>query len=899
MKKLNFVTILSIASICTAGVTSCTPAVTSSDVQSSVTNSEATTSGDTTSEVATSIEDNVIRDSIVFHYNRTDGEYDPWSLWLWEDGQECYNPNGYDFNGTDEFGAVAAYPLDTWTNTTSLNYIFRKNIDGNAWGQQTPDLSLYYSDYAQDANGNYNVYTAQGKEESLYDNGDDAIASSLDTCYFDSFNSIAYKGVDEVSEVELSVDGSEIFTNSPNASEGTLDLGSTFELDLGKVYSLKVTFATGTFETYTVPFTYLFGTDEFDAMYEYDGQLGAIYTSEATTFKVWAPSSQEVVLNIYENGTPVSVSASVGSDAKTSTSMIRGEKGVYEATITGDLDGKYYTYTITNTLGTNETIDPYARTCGVNGIRGEIVDLDSTDPTGWDAVDAVAHPSTELGVYELHVADLTSDSTWTGNEDYRKRFLGLAEAGTTYTADETTVATGFDHIKETNVNAVQLQPIYDQANDETNPTFNWGYNPQNYNCLEGSYSSNPYDGKVRMREFKQVVKAYAEDDIEIIMDVVYNHVASLANSSFNYTVPGYYFRYKADMVSASNGSGCGNETASDHTMMRNFMLDSTEFLASEYKLGGYRFDLMGLHDTTTMNEIYDNLATNVNENITVYGEPWTGGSTTLVDKADKSNITKVPEIGMFNDDFRNYVSGDNNGASGGWVNKSTGGNKAATNSIKNSLMGGYSGYSINKNVKQNIAYVGCHDNATIFDKFYNVDQLRSSGYTDEELADMSVMANGLAFTSQGISFMQGGDEIMRTKRNTDGTINTNSYNTSYEMNSFKYDQKIKYLDQFHEYANMINLKTSRPELQFTAKADCFANVVFNENDIGSCMNYQTSVGESGVYVIANNAYEETTVEVPGNSYSVVVDTKGAIAGSTYSGGTLSIPKSGFIILTID
>ncbi|MFA6729245.1 MAG: hypothetical protein WCS17_13675, partial [Prevotella sp.] len=368
---------------------------------------------------------------------------------------------------------------------------------------------------------------------------------------------------------------------------------------------------------------------------------------------------------------------------------------------------------------------------------------------------------------------------------------------------------------------------------------------------------------------------------------------------FNYTVPGYYFRYKADMVSASNGSGTGNETASDHSMMRNFMVDSTEFLASEYKLGGYGFDLMGLHDTTTMNEIYDNLTTNVNANITVYGEPWTGGGTTLVDKADKSNITNVPEIGMFNDDFRNYVSGDNNGASGGWVNKSSGGNKAATNSIKNSLMGGYSGYSINKNVKQNIAYVGCHDNATIYDKFYNVDQLRGSNLTDEELADMSVMANGLAFTSQGVSFMQGGDEIMRTKRNPDGTINTNSYNTSYEMNSFKYDQKIKFMDQFNEYANMIKLKTTRPELQYSLKADCFANVEFNQNEDESCIYYQASAGESGVYVIANNAYEETTVEVPGNSYNVAVDTKGVISGSTFSGGSLSIPKNGFIILTID
>jgi len=895
MKNKKLFALISIATISTLAIASC------NDGESSNSSSETDTSTNTETEISSEVssgdEDSdttseITTESIVFHYHRDDGEYDGWGLWLWEDGQEG---SLYTFDYEDDYGVYGEFPLSNWTNTTGLNYILRYG----EWAWQTADLSLLYADFPADENLEHHCYIAEGKETQLFDNPEDALASSLSSCYFTSFNEIGFSSSSNVTEITV-YDGDEvIYTGTPNKSSGKIDLGDEFELDLTKSYELVAYFGDDVHSSYIVPFTYLFGLDEFDQKYEYTGQLGAIYSEDETTFRLWAPTSSEVTLNIYETGTPVSISPSEGSDVAETYEMLRKDKGVFETTVSGNLDGKYYTYTVTNSLGTNETIDPYARTCGINGIRGEIVDLDSTDPAGWDDFVPAIHPTTELAVYEMHVADVTSDDTWTGNEINRKKFLGLSESGTTYTENGKTVTTGFDHIKETNVNAVQIQPFFDQDNDETNPTFNWGYNPQNYNCLEGSYSSNPYDGKVRMNEFKQVVKAYSEAGIEIIMDVVYNHVSSLSNSAFNKIVPGYYFRYKDDLLTASNGSGVGNETASDHSMMENFMLDSTEFLASEYKLGGFRFDLMGLHGCDTMNLIEENLTDNVDENITVYGEPWTGGTTPLINGATKSNITQVPEIGMFNDEFRNTVSGDNNGASGGWVNNNIGGSKIAAIDVESSLQGDYGSNGDNVNVKQNVAYVGCHDNATIYDKFYNVDMNDNTGYTADQLADMSVQASTLVFTSQGVSFMQGGDEFMRQKLNEDGSINTNSYNTSYEMNAFKYDRKIEYADQYEEYCNLIDLKTSRPELQLDDKSDCETALTFEKNISNSCFNYSIVSGGEGIYAITNNIYDEETVDVPAGDYTVVVDTKDVISSVDYSGGELSVPAGATIVMTIN
>ena len=263
----------------------------------------------------------------------------------------------------------------------------------------------------------------------------------------------------------------------------------------------------------------LFGTDSFNTNYAYDGtDLGVTYSASQSVFKVWSPFSSSIVLRVYQNGTPVAISSSKGNDTFTEYPMNKGAKGVFSVTVSGDLNGKYYTYVVTNSSYTaKEVVDPYAKAVGVNGRRGEILNLSSTNPEGWDSIKAKAYDRKELTVWECHIADLTSSSTWTGNADNAKKYAGFHETGTTYTQDGVTVKTGFDHVKELGVNAVQILPMFDQDNDETNPTFNWGYNPLNYNAPEGAYSSNPYDGAVRISELKALIADYSKAGINIIM----------------------------------------------------------------------------------------------------------------------------------------------------------------------------------------------------------------------------------------------------------------------------------------------------------------------------------------------------------------------------------------------
>ena len=372
------------------------------------------------------------------------------------------------------------------------------------------------------------------------------------------------------------------------------------------------------------------------------------------------------------------------------------------------------------------------------------------------------------------------------------------EEGTTYTENGVTVSTGFDHIKELGVNAVQLIPIFDQANDEINPSFNWGYNPLNYNSLEGVYSSNPYDGYAKIKEFKQVVKAFNLAGINIIMDVVYNHTNSVNGTNFDVLMPGYYYRYDGN-GKAFNGSGCGNETASENLMMRKFMIDSAVFWADEYKLGGYRFDLMGLHDIETMNLLTAEVS-KINPSITIYGEPWTGGTSGLSygKQAVQNNANSFVGFGQFNDRIRDeLIKGGLSGASEkSWIS-----NTNANTTIMENLISGIKGITKNAAFEmtdpdKTVTYVTCHDNYTLYDRF------KAAGITDETMVkQMAMLANSVVFTSQGTSFMLAGEEFLRTKQG-----NNNSYNSTYEVNELDYSLKVKHLDMFTNYQKLIELK---------------------------------------------------------------------------------------------
>lgn len=781
------------------------------------------------------------------HYKRNDSNYQPWGLWLWEDGKEGAV---YEFEGTDDYGAYVTYDFTEWTDglqDSKLGFIVRK-VD--SWSKDyDADRFIIFSNFKTDSKGYYHIYLRQG-DETIYTNAAGEVADIINKFEIikENTNYILYFELNkEYASYSIKFDGQELVSSDTHSTNPYVlikaskrmrySLGSEMP-DITKDYELTVKFkVSGLTQVKNAEKSSLYKTSEFAKQFTYNGDLGAIYTKEKTTFRVWSPISTEIKLRIYNTGTPATVllngnqtTFTNGSNEYKEYMMERIENGAWEYILNGDLEGKYYTYVVTNNAyKEREIVDPYAKSTGINGYRGMIVDFSKTNPEGWDEIKLLEIPAQGLTVYETHVADVTSSPTWGGSKDNAKIFKGLYEEGTTYKSGSTTVKTGFDHIKELGINAMQLVPIYDQANDErpdddptrtdgSKRTFNWGYNPLNYNSLDGIYSSNPYDGYTKIKEFKELVKAYNKAGINIIMDVVYNHVSGLEGCNFDVLMPKYYFRYNGTGV-ASNGSGCGNETASELPMFRKFMIDSTEFWATEYKLGGFRFDLMGVHDVTTMNELSNNLHTKVSEFVTVYGEPWTGGTTALTSTAaSQINIDKFNGYGQFNDKMRDsLIKGGLSGVSEkGWVN----GNLTTVDTLIN----GFKGITLPKvtDPTKSVNYVTCHDNYTLYDRLYAAGEKNPA-----TIKKQAMLANSCVFTSQGITFMLAGEEILRTKGG-----DSNSYQSSYSVNAIDYANKIKHLDMFSNYQKLIKLKQNTAVFGKTAEKIA-SEVTITKNSDGS------------------------------------------------------------------
>ncbi|MBQ9457630.1 MAG: type I pullulanase [Bacilli bacterium] len=678
-----------------------------------------------------------------------------------------------------------------------------------------------------------------------------------------------------------------IVAENPETSGIFFKLGD-HPLDLQKGYKVKVTMAGSEKEAH-IDLGGLYSTDGFNRSYAYEGNdLGVTYTPASSTFKVWSPVSTSIKLRLYKNGTPSSVDAEKGSDeVYKEIAMEAGEKGIWSAVVNENLDGFYYTYVVSNAnYHELEIVDPYARSAGVNGKRGMILDLASTNPEGWENANRNNYDRKQLAVWETHIADLTSSSTWTGKEENRKRFAGFHESGTTYSEGGKTVSTGFDHVKELGVNAVQILPMFDQDNNEINPEFNWGYNPLNYNVPEGVYSSNPYDGRVRVKELKALIADYNKAGINIIMDVVYNHVAGANKSNFDVLMPGYYFRYNED-GSLSNGSGCGNETASDHKMMRKFIIDSTKYWAEEYHLGGFRFDLMGLHDMETMEKVSESLK-KVAPNIAVYGEPWTGGTTPLEEQkqAITKNGAKFKGYGLFSDVMRDALikGGMNPVGNKGWITQTSTGIMGDFNNVVRGIKGTIkSGPTEITDPDTIVNYVTCHDNFTLHDRIAILNGKEDEATTKK----MAMLANSIVFTSQGTSFMLAGDEFLRSKPD-DGTDSTggyshNSYNKSYECNQLDYALKIQHQDMVEHYKKLIALKTKISGLRL-GKGDA-GNLKIETDDGYNRIVYEVRDNETGrTYKIAHASGANTAKAVDFSGYTLYLDTLDK-AGLTLSGAT--------------
>ncbi|MBQ2070007.1 MAG: hypothetical protein II467_03665 [Bacilli bacterium] len=797
--------------------------------------------GETSSEAESSEEEgNVYKDelvteeSIVIHYYRIEEDYDDSSLWVWYPGGDGAQ---YFFDYTKEVSlkgrfyneVVAIVPIsaiDKHTDFSDTYGIIIRSKTG--WSWQTKDMMVNLSDY-QTVNGVIkHVYFIQG-DETAHASGVYEIPDAITNCYFRNEKRVTVNSSNEIDEVYL-------YENGVKVNEKKLTKGAkTVLIDLPKVdnvqstvnfdntYKVEAHFVRNdvTLES-EVEFYGVYGSDYFNNLYAYDGELGALYTEGATTFRVWSPFAKSITLYIYSNGTPTSVDPDLGSDARVEIDMVKGEKGVWEYTFSGDLDGLYYTYNVVSKQYPNgkEIVDPYAKSCGINGLRGMILDFSQTNPDGWDEVTPNDYDRKELAVYETHLVDPTMSETWTDNPQYRKlegTFKGFIQEGTTYSKDGETVPTGYDHIYSLGPNAIQLQPIFDQANDEVNKSFNWGYNPLNYNCLEGSYSSDPYNGAVRVREFKELVAKLNDDGMNVIMDVVYNHVNSVVGENFDVLMPHYYFRYDG-ANNLSNGSGCGNETTSENYMFAKFMTDSALFWAKEYKLGGFRFDLMALHNREVMDDLTAKVKAATFDNFCIYGEPWTGGGSPLaeVDRASQVNLDEFKGYGAFNDLMRDALikSGMNPVESKGWGSVE-GKLNAAPTDVEAIIAGikGQTGKSatdiITSDPNKAVNYASCHDNYTLQDRIamaYSTDK----GVTTKASADLlhygPMLNNALVFASNGTSFMLSGEEFLRSKTREDGTKDGNSYNASYKENALDYNLAIENADVVAFYERMISLK---------------------------------------------------------------------------------------------
>lgn len=636
--------------------------------------------------------------------------------------------------------------------------------------------------------------------------------------------------------------------------------------------------------------------DEF----AYSGNdLGAVYKEDATSFKVWAPKASSVKVNIFEHG---SDDEGDPGSIETKPLSLNKKTGVWSVSLEGDYLGKYYTYSVKYGDEMKETADVYAKACGVNGKRSMVVDLSLTNPDNWDNDKHVlVSNQTNASVWEVSVADFSSSTSSGVSEKHRGKFLAFTESGTTLNGVEGNTSTCVDYLKNLGVKYVQIMPFYDFGSvDESKDImeqYNWGYDPVNYNCPEGSYSTDPYNGAVRIKECKQMIQALHNAGIGVIMDVVYNHTYS-TDSVFQNTVPNYYYRMNEDGT-FSNGSGCSNDTASEHLMFRKYMIDSVTYWAKEYHIDGFRFDLMGLHDIKTMNDIrsaLDNLYEDGSgKKIIMYGEAWNMETNcdSGTELANQNNLKKLDSrIGAFDDAIRDAIKGSTSGSDKGFVQSGSG--RAA---LKVGIAGQSNSTSGWANApSQCVTYASCHDNLCLYDKLvdsvYGNDEYRKR---HEDLIAMNKLSAAIVITSQGVPFMLAGEEFARSK---DG--DENSYASSREENMLDWSSLDNYSDLVEYYRGLYKIRSS-----FAALSDSTAmtanNITSIENPPSGVTGYIINNTESGKWnkmcMVFNGGDKEQNVSVDGEWIILANDETAGLRNLGAASGNVNVPAHSAVIMT--
>ncbi|MFX3623227.1 MAG: type I pullulanase [Ectobacillus sp.] len=821
--------------------------------------------------------------NLTIHYSRYDNNYDGWNLWVWPDGKEG---QAVAFTGEDEFGKVAKVELSSSEGIQKAGFIVRQSKDGNDWANKEFG-DRYITKFKED--GSAEVWIAQGVERVFYDPSGIDRSPKIIRAAIDKMNEITLEtnfpfSTTDSANAGITLDGAKIkevlpYKDGENPTN-KVRIITEENLDLTKSYTItKEVFGSAAVEMGKVV-----RSDEFDKLFYYEGNdLGNIYSKKETSFRLWAPTASEAKLVTYKkwddaNGTEVA--------------MAREEKGTWTAVLPGDQDGLIYTYKVKIGSKWNEAVDPYVRAVTVNGDKGVVVNLKSTDPKKWSmARTRVKNPEDAI-IYETHIRDLSIDPN--SGIKHKGKFLGVAEQGTT---GPNRVKTGLNHIKDLGVTHVQFIPMYDYRTvDETKldqPQYNWGYDPENYNAPEGSYSTNPYEPKVRINEMKQMIQTLHDNDLNVVMDVVYNHMYSANESNFNQLVPGYYFRYNEDGTLA-NGTGVGNDTASERKMMRKFIVDSVTYWATEYHIDGFRFDLMGIHDVETMNEVRKALDA-IDPRIIIIGEGWDLGTPLPADqKANQKNAEKMDGVAHFNDVMRDGLKGsvffeDDKG----FVNGKQGVEDVMEKSIAAGMDYGR-GTATYTDPEQVVTYVEAHDNHTLWDKLL----LTNPDATEEERKQMHKLASSIVLTSQGISFIHAGQEFMRTKGG-----NHNSYNAPDDVNKLDWQRRAAFSKEVEYMKGLIELRKQHPAFRLTTEEDIRKHLTFMEapqNVVAYTLDKHANQDRAKQLVVIHNANKEAVeIDLPKKGkWNLLVNGKkaGSRTIQTVQGDSVTVPALSSFVL---
>nr|WP_204335837.1 type I pullulanase [Bacillus mobilis] len=790
---------------------------------------------------------------VIIHYKEQSGNTKNWNLWTWG---ENANGKSYEFTGEDEFGKYAKINIEGEYNR--VGFIIRTN------------------DWEKDGGDRWIENIKDGRAEVWILSGDDKVYNSkpssdlsLQKATIDSFNEITVTTnvPFHIKERKIEIEGIKIKNISPydrNSGNVTnkFKIITEQKIDLKQSYKVKIE---NVADAYTEIGKVIL-SEEFDHSFYYGGNdLGNVYTPQFTKFRVWAPTASEAKLVTYEKW---------NDKIGTEINMKQAEKGTWKAELKGNQKGLYYTYKVKIGDKWTEAVDPYARAASVNGDKGAVVDLEETNPKKWKANKKPKFKNPEDAIiYELHVRDLSIQPE--SGIKQKGKYLGVTEKGT---KGPEGVKTGLDHIKDLGVTHVQLLPIFDYAsvNEENlnEPQYNWGYDPKNFNVPEGSYSTNPYEPTVRITELKQMIQTLHDNNLRVVMDVVYNHMYNATESNFHKLVPGYYYRYNEDGTFA-NGTGVGNDTASERKMMRKFMVDSVTYWAKEYNLDGFRFDLMGIHDYETMNEIRK-AVNQIDPSIILHGEGWDLNTPLAAElKANQKNAEKMKGIAHFNDNIRDGLKGSVfEEKENGFVN----GKENMEDRIKKGITAGID-YDINSSTYQDpeqvLTYVEAHDNHTLWDKL----ELTNPGDSEEVRKQMHKLSSSILLTSQGIPFLHAGQEFMRTKYG-----DHNSYKSPDSINQMDWLRRAAFNNEVDYMKGLIELRKKYPAFRMTSAEQIKKHITFIDvpkNVVAYSINGNGNGNgnKNEYFMVAHNANrEDIDITLPSKGpWKVLVD--GKLAGS--------------------